>query len=423
MPEPVPGGTGPSIVVTGMGAVSAFGWGTGPLWQGLRSARAAITPFDRFDATDHRTHLAAQVPHATLRRPAGSVLPRRASHADRFATAAAHEAVAQARLDLTGSPHRAGVFFGSSTGGLFESEQFVEALVRAPSRRQRRSLLESQQCNGPGDAVARMLRVQGPVETVSSACASGAMAIGRALQALRAGEVEVVLAGGADSLCRITYAGFNALRAVDQLPCRPFRSERAGLSLGEGAAVLVLETLEGARARGTDPIAVVCGAGASCDAGHMTAPDAQGRGAARAIEDALAEGRVSADDVDFVNAHGTGTPLNDAAEWEALRTVFGPRATSIPLTSTKALLGHLLGSAGALEAVATVLCLRAGEVHPVPDDGTPDPEIPVDLVTGRPRVLVRSRHALSLNLAFGGANAALVFKAFQEVKPPDGASS
>lgn len=398
------------IAVTGLGAVSPFGWGLGPLWDGLRSGRAAIGPFDRFDHSGHRTHVAAQVDTAAeLERPHGK--RRRLSLADRFAVAAAREAVAHAAIAVDPGGDRTGVYFGTSTGGMFETEVYLEALFAAMAGRGKpptTRLLASQQNNGPGDAVARDLGIGGPVQTVSAACASGAMAIGDALRAVRRGEVDVAIAGGADSLCRLTYAGFNALRAVDERACRPFRGERAGLSLGEGAAVLVLEPLDRALARGAQPVAIVSGETATCDAHHMTAPHPEGMGAAEAIRGALADARLDPSGIDFVNAHGTGTPLNDAAECAALAAVFGDRASDLPVTSTKSLVGHLLGTAGALEAVATILCLQKGEVHPMPDDGTPDPAIRLRLVLGRPQPLPRARHALSTNLAFGGANAALV---------------
>ena len=399
------------IVVTGLGAVSPFGWGLGPLWDGLRSGRAAIGPFDRFDHSGHRTHVASQVDTAAeLEPPRGK--RRRLSLADRFGMAAAREAVARAAIDVGHGGDRTGVYFGTSTGGMFETEIYLEALFAAMAGRGQpppTRLLASQQNNGPGDAVARDLGIGGPVQTVSAACASGAMAIGDALRAVRRGDVNVAIAGGSDSLCRLTYAGFNSLRSVDERPCRPFRGDRAGLSLGEGAAALILEPLERALARGARPLALAAGEAATCDAHHMTSPHSKGLGAAEAIREALAGARLDPSEIDFVNAHGTGTPLNDAAECAALAAVFGDRASDLPVTSTKSLVGHLLGTAGALEAVATILCLQNGEVHPMPDDGTPDPAIRLRLVLGRPQSLARARHALSTNLAFGGANAALVF--------------
>jgi 3-oxoacyl-[acyl-carrier-protein] synthase II len=392
------------VVVTGLGAVTAFGWGVAPLWEGLRRGETTIGPITRFDARAHRTHLAAEVPIASA--PSAA---RRASWADRFALAAASEATRQAGLppQLRAG---AGVYFGTSTGGMLESEAYYATLLDRGSRRARPGVLASQQLNAPGDAVARALGACGPVETISSACASGAMAIGAALYALRRGDVPVAIAGGSDSLCRLTHAGFNSLRSVDERPCRPFRKDRQGLSIGEGAGVLVLETLAHAEARGARPVALLAGEAATCDAHHMTAPHPEGTGAAEAIALALADAGVQAAEIDFVNAHGTGTPLNDAAEAAAMRRVFGDRLASIPVTSTKALLGHLLGSAGAVEAIATVLGLARREVHPMPASGVPDEAMGLSLVLGVPRRLGRAAAALSTNLAFGGANAALVFR-------------
>jgi 3-oxoacyl-[acyl-carrier-protein] synthase II len=412
--------TARQVAITGVGAVCGLGWGAGALWQGLRAGRSAIRPFDRFDHSQHRTHLAAEAPPPALQ----GACPgwRRLSMADRFALFAALEALEQAGLardfrdgrEITGEEGELGVYFGSSTGGMYESELFFADFLRQSrqspgARRARLSGLVAQQVNAPGDAVARRLGATGPVATFSSACASGALALGAALAAVRSGEVAVAVAGGSDSLCQLTYAGFNALRSVDEVPCRPFRAGRAGMSFGEGAAVLVLEPLALALARGAEPLAVLAGAGSSCDAHHMTAPDPTGAGAAAAVAAALADAGLAAAAVDFVNVHGTGTPLNDAAEWQALRRVFGERAGELPLVATKALIGHLLGCSGAIEAVATVLCLHHGELHPVRRAGEADPELPVSLVLDSPLPLPGVRAAVSTSLAFGGSNAALVF--------------
>jgi len=405
MPGADRGSFPPDIVVTGLGAVTPFGWGAERLWAGARRGITAIGPFTRFDASRHRTHLAAEVPLDQ----AGSAFSPRLSLADRFAVAAAQEAVAAAGLDLDRCRERTGVFFGSSAGGMLEGEWFFDAHIHRGARHARRGLVASQQFNGPGDAVARSMGVGGQVETISSACASAAMAIGAALQALRRGDVTVALAGGSDALCQLTYGGFNALRSVDEAPSRPFRKDRLGLSLGEGAGVLVLETAHGAAARGAVPLAILAGEASTCDAHHMTAPHPDGTGASDAIRLALADARIPADEVDFVNAHGTGTPLNDASEAAALKAVFGERTSSIPVTSTKSLIGHLLGSAGAVEAVVTILGVARNEVHPMPDTGERDPDLGLDLVLGVPRRLSRARSAISTSLAFGGANAVLVF--------------
>lgn len=406
---------GRRVAVSGMGAVCGLGWGVGPLWEGLRSGRSGIRDFRRFDHSQHRTHLAAEAadPPADLVRS----LPgwRRLSLSDRFALFAVAEALAQAGLAVPFDPEGdlvAGVWFGSSTGGMYEGEEFFAEFFAKKGRRARLSSIISQPVNGPGDAVARHLGVTGPVQTISSACSSGALALGAALDAIRSGEVDMAIAGGSDSLCQLTYAGFNALRSVDEEPCRPFRAGRAGMSFGEGAAALVLEPLDRVLARGAVPLAELAGAGSSCDAHHMTAPEPSGAGAAAALAAALRDAGLAPEAVDFVNAHATGTPLNDAAEWRALERVFGARAGEIPVLATKGLLGHLLGSSGAIEAVATILCLQKGELHPVPrcvEGAGVDPELSVALVLDQPLPCPEARVAVSTSLAFGGSNAALVF--------------
>jgi 3-oxoacyl-(acyl-carrier-protein) synthase len=391
-----------------MGAVTAAGWGVPALREAARSGRTAIGAFTRFPHDAQRTHVAGEVPepHADDRRLRGA---RRFSNSDRFALFAALEAIGQAGLEAPLDERSAGVFLGSSTGGLFESEQFFAQLTNGTTDRADRSLLASHQICAPAETVARRLSVSGPVETISSACASAGLAIEQALRSVRSGEVDIAIAGGADGLAITTYAGFNALRAMDERPCRPFRADRMGMSLGEGGAVLVLEELGHALARGATPLAEVLGAGSSCDATHMTAPHEAGTWAAVAISAALADGGVSPDDVDYINAHATGTPLNDAAEFAAMRLVFGDRASRIPVEATKGVLGHLLGAAGAVEAVATVLCLQSQSIHPTPGEGQVDPATPVNLVAAHPFEMPGLRYAISSSLGFGGANAAVLF--------------
>src|SRR5262245_19375723 len=390
------------VAVTGIGAVTGFGWGVEALARGLAAGRTAIAPFDLFDASRFPTRIAAQAPTppSALKRLRGWAAW---SRADRFALAAAREAVASAGLVFEPATGRgAGVFFGGSTGGLLECERMYEAHRDGALGRAPRGPIRRHPVQRPAEAVARALGVDGPVETVCSACASGPLAIGAALDAVRQGEVRLALAGGADSLARVTYGGFNALRAVDARPCRPFRADRDGMSLGEGGAVLVLERWDAAERRGATILAELLGAGASADAHHMTAPDPRGHGAARAIVRALEEGGRGAADVDLVNTHGTGTPLNDRAEYAALRNVLQERAGSVPLAVTKGSVGHLLGGAGAVEAVATVLAIRARSLQPAPGGGAGDPEMPVRLPAREEPAEIGA--ALSINLGFGGVN-------------------
>ena len=404
------------VVITGLGAVSAAGWGVTPLREALRSGRTAIGAFDRFNHAAQRTHVAGQVPPQPA--PVGvgrKVGWNRLSNSDRFALFSACEAAEQAGLSLPLDAGYAGVFFGSSTGGMLETERYFEELVRDPGCRPQRALLASHLIGAPAETVARHLGVQGPVETISSACASGSLAIEQAFRAVRGSEVDIAFAGGADCLCLTTYSGFNSLRAVDEGPCRPFRADRRGMSLGEGGGVLVLETLEHAVARGACPLAEVLGAGSTCDANHMTAPHPEGQWAALAVERAIEDAGLEPDAIDFVNAHGTGTPLNDAAEWASLQRIFGERARSIPIEATKGVVGHLLGAAGVVAAVSTVLGLLDREVHPTPGGGEIDPALGIDLVLDGPRSIPRMRAAVSASLGFGGANAAIVLGRWEQV--------
>ena len=312
-------------MVTGLGAVSAAGWGVTPLRRALRSGLTLIAPFDRLDHARQRTHVAGQVPSrprgwtTVTRRPETSPSRIGSRSSPRWRRSPTRELA----LPLDGA--RVGVFFGSTTGGLYETEQYLEVIVERPGSRPPRSLLVSHSLGAPAEAVARHLGVEGPVETVSSACCSGGLAIEQALRAVRSGEVDIALAGGADVLCLTTYSGFNALRAVAEGPCRPFRADRSGMSLGEGGATLVLESLDHLRSRAGRALVELLGAGSSCDASHMTAPRPDGLGAASAIERSLQDSGIGPGDVDLINAHATGTPLNDAAESRRVRArVRGP---------------------------------------------------------------------------------------------------
>ena len=406
-----------------MGAVSPFGWGLDALAAGLFAGRAAIGDVDVFDTAPHRTSVAGQVPSGAGDSDPGSntspspfldeLRPKaraRLTRTDAFAVAAATEAVRRAELDPGATS--TGVFLGSSTGGMLEGEAFYRCLSASGEARDRlrASGVAAQPNNAPTDAVARTLGTRGPSLTLASACSAASMAIEAALDSLREGECDAALAGGADGLCELTYAGFNSLRAVDARPAQPFRKERGGMSLGEGAGVLVLETLEHARARGAPILAELAGAASSCDAHHMTAPDPSGDGLALAVRTALADAERRPDEVGLVNAHGTGTPLNDAAEWQGLAQVFETRLRELGFMATKGAVGHLLGACGGVEAIATVLALGRGEFPPTPGPSHElDEACPARLAFDAPLRLEPGAGALSVNLAFGGANAALVF--------------
>lgn len=390
------------IVVTGIGAVCGLGPNVQSVWQRALLGERGIGELDLFDVAKHRTKLAAQV--------GVDALPTEFAHmarADRFGCTATKEALADLPADILQSPDT-GVFFGSSTGALFEGERFLKQLLA--DREGDLHTIVGLQNDGPGNAVARQFAVRGPVMSFSTACTSANVALGAALDALRSGEVNVAIAGGADELCEITYAGFNSLRAIDGQPTRPFRADRKGLSMGEGAGVLLLERRSHAKARNATVLAELAGAGRSCDAQHVSAPDPNGVGAATAIELALADAGLTANDVTFVNAHGTGTPHNDTAESQAMQRVFADRASVLPITSTKSMVGHLLGAAGGIEAVFSVLAIRDRQLPPTAGDAPPDPELGLNVVVNEAQQLPEHNVGVSTNLAFGGNNAVVVLR-------------
>lgn len=395
------------IVVTGVGTVSSYGWGVEPFWRGICSGRSGLGTLRLLREAGFPDRIAGEVPEAPGELAASFPGWARLSRADRFALAASSEAIREAGLtveELRAAP----LFFSSSTGGMLETEEFYcRRAGRLPGRPGLHQL-RSQVLSAPAEIVARTFGIASEVQTVSSACASGAMAVGMAWDSIRRGDCDIALAGGADALCRTTYGGFDSLESISDGRSRPFCRERDGLSLGEGAATLVLEDHTRAEERGAEPLAEILGYGATADAHHMTAPHPEGDGAARALEEALAEAAVPATAISFVCAHGTGTDHNDRAESAALRRVFEETLDTVPVTATKAAIGHLLGSAGAIEAAATVLMLHHRRVHPTPVAGTPDPELGIDLVVDEPRALESPAIGVSLNLAFGGCNGALV---------------
>jgi len=369
--------------VTGLGAVSGFGRGADRLWAALVDGARAMKP--RPELGGGPMALVEEVPMSA---------PSRAAQ---FAKWAAEEALADA-----GNPQVGGVAVGTTLGGIQgwlpvvrTTQDSVEGAA-APAR---------WGYAGPAHAVAAAVGARGPVVVPSVACASGNVALGAALDLVRRGRCDVVLAGGADALHDFVIAGFGALKAVDAAPCRPFDRDRRGLNLGEAAAFVVVESEAHARARGARIRAFLDGYGVAADAVHMTGPDREGRGAARAMQAALADAGRSAADIGYVSAHGTATPFNDLMEGKAFALVFG--AASPPTNSIKSALGHTLGAAAALEALACVRTLETGLVSPTPGLATLDPEIALDVVRDRARD-VRPRVVLSTASGFGGTNAAIV---------------
>ena len=395
------------IVVTGIGTVNPLGSSVPAFERALREGVCAIGPLTLFDTEGYRSRMAAQVrsvPQATVLPPS---LRRRASRADNFAVVAAAEAIADAGLDVAGAAERIGIALGGTTGGMLGAEGAFRERIEGRLARYRPSPFLATPVSTSSDIVATAFGLRGPRITLSTACSSSANAIGIALDWVRLGRADAVVAGGSEGFCRMILAGFNSLHAMSREPCRPFDRRRDGLSLGEGAAVMVIEREEHATRRGARIHAEICGYGASADAHHLTAPHPDGAGAILAMRRALAHAGLEAGAVDYINAHGTGTPLNDTVEIAAIKAVFGASACRLAVSSTKGAVGHTLGAAGAIEALATILALRDGFLPPTVNLEQPDPACDLDCVPMRSRPATL-RYALSNSYGFGGNNTTLV---------------
>lgn len=382
------------IAVTAFGAVTALGAGVGQLWQGLLEGRRPFSPVQAFGVEGCRVQAAAEV---TI--PVPSVGSDRSAG---LAVLAAREAV-QPGLDAMIPPQRIGLVVGSAGAGTDVLETALADPSAVPSdwwRRYEKRWL--------ADCIATALGLDGPRTVINTACSSSAVAIGIGADWLRAGDCDAVLAIGTDALGRFTFTGFHALRALDPEPCRPFDRSRRGLSMGEAAGCLLLERGLDAQRRGRPIRGYVLGVGMACDAHHLTAPDPSGAGAARAIERALADAGIDADAIGFVNAHGTGTPLNDAAEVASLVRALGQHAPHCPVHTVKATTGHCMGAAGAIEAIATMLALENAIVPATAGLVDDEFEGQVRCVKGHP-LPVEAKYAISTNFGFGGNDAALVF--------------
>lgn len=384
------------IAVTGAGIVCSIGRNKAEVWRAIMESRAGIAKLTRFTGETFPTDIAAE---------ADVDLPKtkRLSRTDLLAVIAAKEAIEQAG-DIP--RERTVVSTGTSTGGLLEGEDYYFRRLIAGRRRAPASRVLQQPTSGPSDAVARAFHLGGGVISNATACASAGAAIGMAADSLRSRHADVAIAGGSDALCRLTYSGFNVLQAVDPEPCSPFAGTRKGITLGEGAGYLVLERWDDAVARGATVLAELAGYGASCDAHHPTAPAEDGHGAEAAMRGALAEGRVTPASVDYVNAHGTGTVLNDAAESRAIVAALG---LDVPVSSSKSYFGHTLGASGAIEAVVTVLALQNQIAPPTLRLRESAPECPLDYIPETPRPMPLA-NVLSNTFGFGGSNVSLLFR-------------
>lgn len=386
-------------VITGLGVIASPGCGVNTIWDAVTTHRDGLKPLTLFPSPRHGADQVGEVSLDLLQLGA----PRNASRGDRLGWLAAREAIQSAALPPEAFGDRAGIIFGSSVGGSFDSERFLIQLIKEGRFRPRPTRFH--ECHSTADLIADSFGLYGPSMTISTACSSSALAIGAAAEMIQAGEADVMFTGGADSISRMTWGGFHALLLVDGQGCRPFDATRGGMSLGEGAGVLVLEAEETALRRGAKILARLSGWGASCDAHHVTAPHPEGAGALAAMRAALRRAGLDAAQIDYVNAHGTGTRDNDLAESKALKSLFGERVP--PFSSSKRFFGHSLAASGAIEAVVCIEALRHQLMPANPGFKEIDPDI--GLAPVQQTTTAKLTHVMSNSFGFGGNNAVLIF--------------
>jgi 3-oxoacyl-[acyl-carrier-protein] synthase II len=393
------------VAITGLGVFCSIGGNVGEFFDALRVGRSGIGPVTLFDTSKYPSKIGAEIRDYRPEDFFDKKGVRRLSRTDQFALIAAEEAVRNSGLPLD-HPEEVGVCLGAGAGGMFEAETYHrEVLLHGKSKP---SLLLPFIPSFSTDRIAKRFGFSGPRLTVTTACSSSATAIGYGADLIKNGRARVVLCGGSEALCELTFGGFNSLRAMDPSPCRPFDRKRAGMSLGEGAAILVLEDLDEAMRREAKIYAEFLGYGLSGEAYHMTAPEPSGTIEARIMREAMEEGGISPSEVNHINAHGTGTPLNDKVETLAIKKAFGERAYAIPVTSIKSMVGHCLGSAGAIEAIASILSITRQFVPPTLNHTEGDEECDLDYVPGTSREK-EVRFVLSNSFAFGGNCTTLTF--------------
>lgn len=408
------------VVITGLGAISPLGNDVDSLWQGLIAGRSGVDYITHYDTSEHKTKFAALVKAFDGASLFGAREVRRIDRFAQFALAAAMQAVQDARLEISDDNRdRIGCVIGSGIGGistLFEQVQVYNQ--RGPSRVSP-FLVPMMIPDSAGGMVAIHLGVRGPNMAVVTACATGTNAIGEAAEIIRRGQADVMLAGGSEAgIIPIAMAALNSMTALStrnddpQGASRPFDLHRDGFVMGEGAGILVLESLEHAQARRAPILAEVLGYGSTNDAYHISAPAENGSGAARCMRMALDDAGLSAAGIDYINAHGTSTPLNDKSETAAIKAVFGETAYRIPVSSTKSMIGHLLGASGAIEALICVKVLQEGVLPPTINYETPDPDCDLDYVPNQAR-RATVRRVMSNSFGFGGHNAAIILGKFE----------
>lgn len=408
------------VVITGVGAITPLGLSVADFWGSLKAGKSGVGPITRFDTSEFDVHIGAEVkgfdPLDFMDRKEG----RRADRYTQFAIASCRQAITDADLDLeTVDKERCGVYVGSGIGGMETYDTEFRTLVNKGPKRVSPLFVPMMIANMAAGQVSMILGFQGPNMTTVTACSSANNAIGEAFHAIREGKADVMMTGGAEAaFVPIAIAGFGNMKALceafqdePERASRPFDSQRAGFVMGEGGAMLVLESLEHALARGARIYAEVIGYGTSADAHHMTAPPEDGKGGAHAMRRAIRDAAIDPSEIDYINAHGTSTPLGDVAETSAIKAVFGEHARKLAVSSTKSMHGHLLGAAGAVEMIASVMAIQEQTLPPTINQEFPDPECDLDYVPNKARQ-ARVDTALSNSFGFGGQNATVVVRRY-----------
>lgn len=409
------------VVITGLGVVSPIGVGKSNYWEALREGKSGVAPITHFDAEKYSVKIAAEVKGFKADDWMDHKEARRTDRVIHFTMAAGELAVKDGELDVEKlDRERFGVFLGSAEGGIFTSYENIRTLIEKGPNRVSPFFIPMMISNMPAAYLAIRYGAKGPNICVVTACATATHTMIEAYNTIRRDEADLILAGGAESaISPLGVAGFAAIKALStrndepERASRPFDVDRDGFILGEGAGVLILEELEHAKNRGAKIYAEITGYGSTCDAFHITAPDPEGEGAARAMRQAVDRSGWKTEDVDLINAHGTSTPLNDKMEAKAIRSVFGEATASVMVNSTKSMIGHGLGAAGALETIAAIQSITEGFVHPTLNLENQDPECDI-LVVGKKGAMRDVHRVLINNFGFGGHNGVLAIQSFSE---------
>jgi 3-oxoacyl-[acyl-carrier-protein] synthase II len=407
-------------VITGLGAVTPLGLGAPKFWEGLAAGRSGISRIELFDPSRFNSQIGGQVRNFDGSALLGAKNARKLDRCAQFAMVAAQQAWDDAGLSLTEEQKaRTGVAVGSGIGGMLTFEAQHEVLVTRGPARVSPFLIPSIMPNMAAGHIGMQFGVGGPNMAIVTACATGADSLGNAFEAILLGRADIMLGGGVDAaITPLALAGFGSMKALStrnaepERASRPFDRNRDGFVIGEGAGVMVLEALEGAQARGARIYAEVVGYGSSADAYHMTAPDPEGKGVERAVRLALQAAGIQAEDIDYINAHATSTPIGDKAETNAIKKVLGAHAHKVAISSTKSMTGHTLGAAGALESLVCVLAIQHQMAPPTVNLETPDAECDLDYVPNQARPMP-IRHAMNNAFGFGGHNAILIFRRWE----------